>query len=117
VQDPKEYLPFLRELRALDKYEQRFRIDDQLERRGSALRNLAEAGPSRWQDASSYMARYELFEDGFRLYAQDEENLPVSLVYNVFDIFKADNQVVHDLYGDYLYDRREFADAALCKSY
>lgn len=24
-------------------------------------------------------------------------------------------QVVHDLYGDYLYDRREFYDAAICE--
>lgn len=74
----------MRELRALDKYEQRFRIDDQLERRGSALKNLAEAGPSRWNDASSYMARYELFEDGFKLFADDEDKLPVSCHILVF---------------------------------
>jgi elongator complex protein 1 len=43
-QDPKEYLPFLRELRALDRHEQRFRIDDHLGRRTSALRNLKDAG-------------------------------------------------------------------------
>lgn len=28
---------------------------------------------------------------------------------------RADEQVVHDLYGDYLYDRRDFTDAAVCK--
>jgi elongator complex protein 1 len=43
-QDPKEYLPFLRELRALDKWDQRFRIDDHLGRRESALRNIQQAG-------------------------------------------------------------------------
>jgi elongator complex protein 1 len=45
-QDPREYLPFLRELRALEKYYQRFRIDDHLKRYESALRNLTLAGLS-----------------------------------------------------------------------
>ena len=44
IQDPKEYLPFLRELRALDKHYQRFRIDDYLERRSKALASLKEGG-------------------------------------------------------------------------
>lgn len=43
-QDPREYLPFLRELRVLEKYYQRFRIDDHLKRYKSALRNLSLAG-------------------------------------------------------------------------
>ena len=46
MQDPREYLPFLRELRALDKYYQRFRIDDHLKRFESALKNLNLAGRS-----------------------------------------------------------------------
>ena len=44
MQDPREYLPFLRELRALDKFYQRFRIDDHLKRREKALKNLHLAG-------------------------------------------------------------------------
>ncbi|KAE8543492.1 hypothetical protein D1P53_000206 [Cryptococcus gattii VGV] len=82
--DPKEYLPFLRELRALDKWDQRFKIDDHLERRESALANLTQAGPERFEDAASYLAKYELKK-----------------------------KVIHDLYGDYLYDRREYTDSAL----
>ena len=78
AQDPKEYLPFLRELRALDKWEQRFRIDDHLERRESALRSLQQAGPERFEEASSYLARYELYDQAFALYADDKERLPVS---------------------------------------
>jgi elongator complex protein 1 len=42
--DPREYLPFLRELRSLETYYQRFRIDDHLKRHESALRNLFLAG-------------------------------------------------------------------------
>jgi len=44
TQDPREYLPFLRELRVLDKYYQRFKIDDYLKRYQSALKNLGFAG-------------------------------------------------------------------------
>lgn len=43
-QDPREYLPFLRELRALPQYYQRFKIDDHLKRRAKALLNLSLAG-------------------------------------------------------------------------
>ncbi|WVQ93259.1 hypothetical protein IAU59_000325 [Kwoniella sp. CBS 9459] len=95
--DPKEYLPFLRELRALDKWEQRFRIDDYLGRRESALRNLQQSGPERFVDAASYLSRYELYDEAFKLYTDDTGHLPV----------------IHDLYGDYLYDRRDFAEAAI----
>jgi elongator complex protein 1 len=97
--DPKEYLPFLRELRALEPHDQRFRIDDHLGRRDRALRNLAAAGPTRFADASSYLSRYELYDTAFELYKDDKESLAV----------------VHELYGDYLYDRRDFYDAAICE--
>ncbi|KAL0247662.1 hypothetical protein I308_103739 [Cryptococcus tetragattii IND107] len=95
--DPKEYLPFLRELRALDKWDQRFEIDDHLERRESALANLKQAGSERFEDAASYLAKYELYDTAFKLYKDDQEKLIV----------------IHDLYGDYLYDRREYTDSAL----
>jgi elongator complex protein 1 len=106
-------LPFLRELRALDHHEQRFRIDDHLGRRESALQNLVAAGEERFDDATSYLSRYELYDEAFRLYAGKEESLVVSLS----SIWGARTylQVVHDLYGDYLYDRREFYDAAICE--
>ncbi|EAL20131.1 hypothetical protein CNBF2080 [Cryptococcus deneoformans B-3501A] len=95
--DPKEYLPFLRELRALGKWDQRFKIDDHLERRESALANLKQAGPERFEDAASYLAKYELYDTAFKLYNDDQEKLTV----------------IRDLYGDYLYDRREYTDSAL----
>jgi elongator complex protein 1 len=97
--DPKEYLPFLRELRALDEHEQRFRIDDHLGRRDRALRHLQAAGDARFDDASSYLSRYELYDTAFELYRDEPAHLAV----------------VHELYGDYLYDRREFHDAAICE--
>jgi len=42
--DPREYLPFLRELRALDTHYQHFRIDDHLKRHSKALQALHDGG-------------------------------------------------------------------------
>ena len=81
IQDPKEYLPFLRELRALDQHEQRFRIDDHLGRRESALRNLVAGGDDRFDDATSYLSRYELYDEAFKLYANKAESLLVCHLY------------------------------------
>jgi elongator complex protein 1 len=113
-QDPKEYLPFLRELRALDQHEQRFRIDDHLGKRESALRNLVAGGDDRFDDATSYLSRYELYDEAFELYADQPESLIVRII--MFNSCKLISQIVHDLYGDYLYDRREFYNAAICTS-
>lgn len=67
----------MRELRALDKWDQRFKIDDHLERRESALANLKQAGPERFEDAASYLAKYELYDTAFKLYKDDQEKLIV----------------------------------------
>lgn len=42
--DPREYLPFLTELSKLEKFQQRFRIDDYLGRKEKALINLKQDG-------------------------------------------------------------------------
>lgn len=43
-QDPREYLPFLRELRSLETNYQKFKIDDHLKRYEKALKSLGNAG-------------------------------------------------------------------------
>ena len=52
--DPREYLPFLRELRSLEethgKGYQKFKIDDYLKRYPKALRGLHETGMSKYLD-------------------------------------------------------------------
>jgi len=42
--DPREYLPFLRELWALEESHRHYRIDDHLKRYSSALKSLREGG-------------------------------------------------------------------------
>ncbi|KAK1230942.1 putative elongator complex protein 1 [Marasmius sp. AFHP31] len=93
--DPREYLPFLRELRALETYYQRFRIDDHLRRYPSALRNLSLAGPSRFDEAIEYAERHQLYKDALNTW-KETEHYPRVL----------------EVYGDWLYERREFRNAA-----
>ncbi|KAF4620926.1 hypothetical protein D9613_000930 [Agrocybe pediades] len=93
--DPREYLPFLRELRALDKYYQRFRIDDHLKRHEKALKNLSLAGPERFEEAVSYVERHRLYESALRIWKGTEQY-----------------EDILDSYGDWLFERREFRQAA-----
>ncbi|KAG6839915.1 hypothetical protein C0991_010395 [Blastosporella zonata] len=93
--DPREYLPFLRELRALEKYYQRFKIDDHLKRHESALRNLSLAGASYFEEATAYVELYHLYDAALRIWKGTDR-------YNT----------ILELYGDWLFERREFRQAA-----
>ena len=95
LQDPREYLPFLRELRSLDKYYQRFRIDDHLKRYESALKNLAESGAERFEEAMQYIEKHNLYEAALKIWRGTDRH-----------------SAVLELYGDWLYDRKELAQAA-----
>ncbi|KAF8504860.1 IkappaB kinase complex IKAP component [Russula emetica] len=94
--DPREYLPFLRELRALEKYYQRFRIDDHLRRYKSALQNLSLAGPEHFDDVKAYVEKHQLYEAALETF-HESDKLPEIL----------------SLYGEWLFERREFDQSAL----
>ncbi|KAI0278772.1 IKI3 family-domain-containing protein [Russula aff. rugulosa BPL654] len=94
--DPREYLPFLRELRALENYYQRFRIDDHLRRYKSALQNLSLAGPEHFDDVKAYVEEHQLYKAAMETY-HESDKLPEIL----------------SLYGEWLLDRREFDQSAL----
>ncbi|KAJ7188994.1 pol II transcription elongation factor [Mycena filopes] len=93
--DPREYLPFLRELRSLEKYYQRFRIDDHLKRHDSALRNLNLAGLSSFTEALAYIEQHRLYELAISIWKGTEQ-------YNT----------ILEVYGDWLFERRDFRQAA-----
>lgn len=95
--DPREYLPFLRELKSLDKPLQRFRIDDHLRRYAKALRSLSEGGLRYFEQSTNYMEKHQLYAEGLEIWQRHPEEY----------------QVVMALYGDWLFDRREFENAAL----
>ncbi|THG94781.1 hypothetical protein EW026_g6757 [Hermanssonia centrifuga] len=93
--DPREYLPFLRELRALEKSYQRFKIDDHLKHYEKALRNLSLAGEDRFDEALAYVEKYQLYDIALSIW-KDTERYDTML----------------SAYGDWLFERREFKDAA-----
>ncbi|KNZ72380.1 Elongator complex protein 1 [Termitomyces sp. J132] len=93
--DPREYLPFLRELRVLEKYYQRFKIDDYLKRYESALRNLSLAGADRFEEAVAYIETHNLHDAALRIWKGTDQ-------YNT----------VLELYGDWLFERLDFRQAA-----
>ncbi|KAI6009884.1 pol II transcription elongation factor [Pisolithus marmoratus] len=94
--DPREYLPFLRELRALPSHYQHFKIDDYLRRYEKALWNLHLAGPTYFQEALHYIERHQLYETALEIWKATEQY-----------------RVVLGVYGNWLFDRRDYRQAAL----
>ncbi|RPD57919.1 IkappaB kinase complex IKAP component [Lentinus tigrinus ALCF2SS1-6] len=93
--DPREYLPFLRELRALDQYYQHFRIDDHLKRYEKALTDLSLAGPERFDEALAYVEKHHLYDHALSIWRGTDKY-----------------EAVLNLYGEWLFERREFREAA-----
>ncbi|KAJ3932076.1 MAG: IkappaB kinase complex IKAP component [Lentinula lateritia] len=94
--DPREYLPFLRELRAIgDKNYQKYRIDDLLKRYKSALNHLARAGPSHFDEAIQYIERHSLYQAALSIWSNSDRY-----------------EDVLTIYGDWLFERRDFRQAA-----
>jgi elongator complex protein 1 len=130
-QDPREYLPFVRELRALEKYYQRFRIDDHLKRYKSALRNLHLAGmpdrcdfsraqyrryssgPEHFDDLKAYVEKHQLYEEALEIF-HETDKFPVRVMPFFSTAFTLGTlQEILNLYGGWLFERREFAQSAL----
>ncbi|KAH9910699.1 IkappaB kinase complex IKAP component [Amylocystis lapponica] len=93
--DPREYLPFLRELRALEPHYQHFRIDDHLGRHAKALESLCAAGTERFSEAMDYVEKHRLYDRALSLWQGTEHY-----------------GAVLGVYGDWLFERRDFSDAA-----
>ncbi|BGP42072.1 Putative elongator complex protein 1 [Rhodotorula kratochvilovae] len=89
--DPREYLPFLRALRALPAPLQRHQIDDHLGRQASALRNLAQAGEEHFEAAVEYARRHALWEVAHEVWEADEGKYETVLCANAEDLFDRSN--------------------------
>lgn len=84
--DPKEYLPFLANLKKLEQYYRQYSIDMYLNRFEKALENISKAGPEHFHEAVSLIREKGLFKLGMKLYENDKEKL----------------EVIFEAYGDYL---------------
>ncbi|KAJ3149243.1 hypothetical protein HDU89_003961 [Geranomyces variabilis] len=95
--DPREYLPFLSELQKLETNYQRFRIDDHLGKRETALAHLAKAGEEHYNACLAYAERHGTYKAALRVFKSDPVKRRDAL----------------RLYAVDLDQRSEYADAAL----
>ncbi|KAI9245023.1 IKI3 family-domain-containing protein [Sporodiniella umbellata] len=95
--DPKEYLPFLQELKNFEKYYQRYKIDDHLKRYEKALRNLSQAGDEHFDELLQYMKSHDLYLTAIEEYA----NRPTQ------------KTTILNAYGDHLSFRTSYEDAGI----
>lgn len=117
--DPREYLPFLRDLRDAGDLHglgyQKFKIDDYLKKYEKALWGLHEAGmhifetimpgklahsvqgSAKFDEAMAYVEKHRLYQEALRIWA-NETDARARLM---------------DIYGEHLFERREFRQAAL----
>jgi elongator complex protein 1 len=87
--DPKEYLPFLQELKNFEKYYQRFKIDDHLKRYEKAIKNLSLAGDQHFEELLNYMQTHSLYHIAIEEYAhKKQQKIEILQVYAAHLDFK-----------------------------
>ncbi|XP_033163263.1 putative elongator complex protein 1 [Drosophila mauritiana] len=92
--DPKEFLPYLNELKALPIDYRKFRIDDHLKRYNLALSHLAACGEQHYEEALEYIHKHGLYTDGLAFYREHIEfqrNIYVAYADHLRGIAKLDN--------------------------
>ncbi|XP_053960279.1 elongator complex protein 1 [Anastrepha ludens] len=73
--DPKEFLPFLNELKQLEVNYRRFKIDEHLKRYEKALENISKCGVEKFSIALEFIQLHELYKLALKFYKIDvEEN-------------------------------------------
>ncbi|TPX49791.1 hypothetical protein SeMB42_g00599 [Synchytrium endobioticum] len=97
LKDPREYLPFLAEIRKLAPHYQKFRIDDSLGKREKALKHLYTSGQDHWDECINYVKTHKLYRAALQVFEQDPDKL----------------QVILTMYAEYLLGVMNYEDAAI----
>lgn len=71
--DPKEYIPFLNELKGLEENYRKYRIDCHLKRYKSALVHVAKCGVEKLEECLSLIEKQSLFTDALRIFRKGDE--------------------------------------------
>ncbi|KAH9816688.1 IKI3 family-domain-containing protein [Melampsora americana] len=95
--DPKEYLPFLQSLRALDPEMRKFRIDDFLGNHRSAIKHLCAAQEENFDGILNYTERHALYEEALREVSTQPSKVTA----------------LRDLQGDWFMENQKYMEAAL----
>ena len=95
--DPREYLPFLRELRDVQPLEmQRFRIDETLGRWGKALGWIVKAGEEHFDQAAKFIVAHDLYPEAMLEFSGNPKL-----------------GVIQEMFGDWLQEKHRFKEAGL----
>lgn len=95
--DPKEYLPFLNELKQLEENYRKYRIDNHLKRHNKALQHIVKCGAEKLEECLELIEKHNLYTHALRLFEPRHECY---------------NDVVLQ-YGDYLRSKGAFLEATL----
>lgn len=118
----------------MEQHYQRFKIDDHLKRHDKALLNLSLAGkklpsllvctvserlsrsgPERFQEAIEYTERHQLYDSALSIW-KDSDHYEVLFLHATYCTQLNLHVIIKDvltIYGDWLYERRDFREAAL----
>lgn len=97
--DPKEYLPFLRNLQSMSVLRRQYSIDNHLGRFKKALRNLCDLGA--FDEVKNYTIRHGLFPEALDFYRYQEDKL----------------REMMRLYADFLQQNGKFKEAGIAYEY
>lgn len=95
--DPKEYLPFLNDLKKMETNYQRYTIDKHLKRYNKALCHLAKCGPVHFSEFLKLVMDHKLYTEGLKLFQPGTQEYK--------DISNA--------YGEYLNEKHQYEQAGL----
>uniref|UniRef100_A0A4W3I734 Elongator complex protein 1 n=1 Tax=Callorhinchus milii TaxID=7868 RepID=A0A4W3I734_CALMI len=80
--DPKEYLPFLNELKKMEINYQRFTIDKYLKRYKKALGHLSKCGPQHFSELLNLVKDQKIYKEALKLFpVNSQEYKGISIVY------------------------------------
>ena len=71
--DPKEYVPYLQELKAMDPIHMKYRIQLDLKNYEAALNMIAQGGEQHFEEALGLIKKQRLFKQALALYEADED--------------------------------------------
>lgn len=71
--DPKEYIPFLNELKQLEENYRKFRIDNHLKRYENALGHIVKCGVEKLDECLELIEKHQLYTSAIRLFKPSDE--------------------------------------------
>jgi elongator complex protein 1 len=76
--DPKEYLPFLNDLKKLEVNYRKYKIDCYLKRFKNALQNIVKCGENHYEETLKLIDNNRLYTEGLKHFQPDNEMFKVN---------------------------------------